>query len=204
MRKKCNKMSVGKIFLFLIDVITCRNAKMYQLVWTCRILKHIFTKATILNLGNLKILISNSDSVMREIADSALVKVSDWNLFRTNPIYSEICVRVNPNPSESIRKKNVNLVWCKSVENLSNLIRVNLRLWIRMNLDNFWILMNPRSELFEWIRIEGTVQIILTSNSFGLRTSFGLIQIRSLGLSRIKSDWILVRIKYLGLRWIDF
>ena len=38
----------------------------------------------------------------------ALVKVSNWNTFRTNqtiPIHSEICTPANPNSSESIRKK---------------------------------------------------------------------------------------------------
>ena len=34
----------------------------------------------------------------------SLVKVSDWNSLRTNPIYSEICIRANPNSFESIRK----------------------------------------------------------------------------------------------------
>ena len=34
-----------------------------------------------------------------------LVKVSNWNLFRTNLIYFEIYIRANSNSSESIRKK---------------------------------------------------------------------------------------------------
>ena len=34
-----------------------------------------------------------------------LIKVSDWNSFRANQIYSEICFRANPNYFESIRKK---------------------------------------------------------------------------------------------------
>ena len=131
------------------------------------------------------------------------VKVSDRNLFRTNPIYFEICIRADPNPSESIQKKNSNLVRCKSVENLSDLMRVNSRLWIRMNPDNFCLLMNLRSELLGLIRIENSVLIILTSDSFGLRTSFGLIRIRNFGLSRIKSDRILFRIKNLGLTRIE-
>ena len=58
-------------------------------------------------------------------------------------------------------------------------IRLNPRLWIRMN---------PKSELFKLIRIENSVWIILTSDSFGLEVS----------------DWILVKIKNLGLRRIDF
>ena len=36
-------------------------------------------------------------------------------------------------------------------------IRLNSRLWIRMNPDNFSILMNPRLELFGLIRIENSV-----------------------------------------------
>ena len=63
--------------------------------------------------------------------------------------------------------------------------------------------MNPRSELFGLIWIKNSVYIILTSDSFELRTSFELIRIRTLGLSRIKSDWIFVRIKNLGLTWIE-
>ena len=34
-----------------------------------------------------------------------LVKVSDWNSFWTNQIYSKIFIRAKPNLSESIRKK---------------------------------------------------------------------------------------------------
>ena len=63
--------------------------------------------------------------------------------------------------------------------------------------------MNPKSEFFELIRIEYSVLITLTSDSFGLRTSFGLIRIGSLGLSLIDSDWILVKIKNLGLTRIE-
>ena len=112
-------------------------------------------------------------------------------------------IKIHSEPIWVNPKKIFNLVYCKSVENLSDLIRVNPRLWIWMIPDNFGILMNPRSKLFGLIRIENSVQIILTSDSFGLRTSFGLIRIGSLGLSRIKSDWTYVRIKNFGLTRIE-
>ena len=63
------------------------------------------------------------------------VMLKPWQKFRIKihskpirfiPIYSEICVRTNLR--EFIRvilEKVFNLVWCKSVENLSNSVRVN-------------------------------------------------------------------------------
>ena len=64
--------------------------------------------------------------------------------------------------------------------------------------------MNLRSELFGLIRIENSVWIILTSDSFGLTTSFGLIRIGSLGLDRIEFSLGLKIPDWLGLRRIDF
>ena len=113
----------------------------------------------------------------------ALVKVSDWNLFWTNQIYSEICNRTHPSQSD------FNLVWCKSVEDLSELIRYFEFEWIRTNF------FNPYESEVRIIRIENLVEIILTSNSFGLRTSFGFIRIGSLGLNRIEF-WLRLKISY--------
>ena len=96
------------------------------------------------------------------------------------------------------RPRVFNVVWCKSVENLSHLIRVNSRLWIRINPDQFF---NPDESEVGIIRID--------SDSFGLRTSHGFINIGSLdrklflywlgwvqissgtdlGMNRYKSDW---------------
>ena len=57
-----------------------------------------------------------------------LVKVSDWNSFRTNHNYSDICVRTNPRQLIRVNTKKVsNLVWSKSVENLFDSQRRYLR-----------------------------------------------------------------------------
>ena len=88
----------------------------------------------------------------------ALVKVSDWNSFRINQIYSEICFRANPpNSSESIRKKfsiSFDVIRLKINPSQSDSIRDFESEWIRTNLS---ILMNPRSEFFGLIRIEYSV-----------------------------------------------
>ena len=52
---------------------------------------------------------------------------------------------------------------------------------------------NPDESKVGMIRIENSVWIILTSDSFGLRTSFGLIWIGSLILSRIEF-WLWLKI----------
>ena len=92
----------------------------------------------------------------------SLVNVSDWNSFRTNrfiPKSIPELILVDP-------KKVLNLIWCKSVENLSELIRDFESEWIRTN---FSILMYPRSETFElrtqfesfWPGIQNFVRIHL-------------------------------------------
>ena len=75
-----------------------------------------------------------------------------------------------------------------------------MRLRIRMNPHQSF---NPNESEGEILRIEYSAYITLTSNSFGLRSSFGLIRIGSLELSLIDSDWILVTIKNLGLTRIE-
>ena len=44
-----------------------------------------------------------------------LVKVSDWYLFRTNPIYSEIYMRANPNWSEKSFQSRLMQIGKKSI-----------------------------------------------------------------------------------------
>ena len=75
--------------------------------------------------------------------EGTLVKVPDWNSFRTNQIHSEICFPANPNSSESIRK-NFNLVWCNSVKNQSVSIRVDPRFLILTKIQSESIRLNPR------------------------------------------------------------
>ena len=109
-------------------------------------------------------------NIWQKYCDNIAITMKDWKYFwHVSAIFCPMWV-----------------VWCKSVKNLSNLIRVNPRLWTWMNPKNFWILMNPRSELFGLIRIENSVWIVLTLYAFGLRTSFGLIRFGSLWLNRIK------------------
>ena len=96
------------------------------------------------------------------------------------------------------------LVWCELVKNLSDLIRDVESKWIRTN---FSILMNSRSELFGlgiWFEI---VWFWIYSDwKARIQSSFGLLRDESwFGLKFwIDSDWILVRIKNLGLIRIKF
>ena len=78
----------------------------------------------------------------KDTKDRSLVKVSNRNLFRINPIYFEICIRA------SIRA-NPSLVWCKSVK--TDLIRDFESEWIR---NNFSILNESDVGI---IRIENSV-----------------------------------------------
>ena len=61
-------------------------------------------------------------------------EVSDWKLFRTNPIYSEICIRANANSSDSIRKS----FQSRLIQISKNPFRLNPRLRIRMSSDQFF------------------------------------------------------------------
>ena len=61
-----------------------------------------------------------------------------------------------------------------------------------MNPDQF---SNPNKSEVGIIRIKNSIQIILTVDSFGLRTSFGFIPIGSFGLSQIEFG--------LGLKILD-
>ena len=77
----------------------------------------------------------------------ALVKVSDWNSFRTNQIYSDSFRNLFPRQSELIRvnpKKVFNLVWCNSIKNQSISIRINPRFLILIEIQSESIRLNPR------------------------------------------------------------
>ena len=75
----------------------------------------------------------------------ALVKVSDWNLFRTSQIYFAICIRANPNSPDPIQKK---FSISRSMQIGRKSIRLNPRLWIQMNPNQFFNPnMNPRLDL---------------------------------------------------------
>ena len=111
------------------------------------------------------------------------------NLFQRQ---SEL-IRVNP-------KKVFNLVWCNSVKNQSVSIRVNPRLWIRMNPNQYF---NPNESEVGILRIDSDWVFRLNHSDLGLIWIKNFIRIESLGLSLIDSDWILVRIKNLGLTRIE-
>ena len=79
--------------------------------------------------------------------EGTLVKVSDWNSFRTNQIHSDSFRNLFPRQSELIRvnpKKLFNLVWCNSVKNQSVSIRVNPRFLILTKIQSESIRLNPR------------------------------------------------------------
>ena len=65
------------------------------------------------------------------LINAALIKLSDWNLFRVNQIYSDLFRNLYPGQSE--------------------LTRVNPRLPIRMNLRSEWFKLQSRSESFRTI-----------------------------------------------------
>ena len=63
----------------------------------------------------------------------ALGKISEWNSFLTNQIYSDSFRNLYPHQSKLIRvnpKKVFNFVWCNSAKNQSVSIRVNPRFLI--------------------------------------------------------------------------
>ena len=102
-----------------------------------------------------------------------------------NPNSFEL-IRTHPSCSEKSFQSRLMQIGRKS-------IRLNPRLWIRMNPDQF---LDPYEFEVGIIRMENSVSIILTWDWFGLRTSFGFIRIGNLGLSRIEfrlglkiSDW---------------
>ena len=82
-----------------------------------------------------------------ELQCEALVKVSDWNSFRTNQIHSDSFRNLFPRQSELIPinpKKVFNLVWCSSFKNQSVSIRVNPRFLILTKIQSKSIRLNPR------------------------------------------------------------
>ena len=98
------------------------------------------------------------------------------------PNQSDLFRNLYPSQSKFIRvnpKKVFVLVRWKSVENLSDLIRVNPRLWIWMNQDQFF---NPNESEIGIIRIVSDWEFSLN------HSDLGFIRIGSLGLSRIESD----------------
>ena len=111
------------------------------------------------------------------------------NLF---PRQSEL-IRVNP-------KKVFNLIWCNSVNNQSVSIRVNPRLWFRMNPDQSF---NPHESEVGILRIDSDWVIRLNHSDLGFIWIKNFFRIGSLGFSLIDSDWILVKIKNLGLTRIE-
>ena len=92
------------------------------------------------------------------------------------PIHSEICLK-STHLSQS--KKKINLVWCKSVKNQFDSIRVNPTFLILTKIHSdlirdfqsesiqkkFLIQMNPRSEWFKLTSQSESIQIIPTSDS---------------------------------------
>ena len=136
----------------------------------------------------------------------ALVKVSDWNSFRTNQIHSDSFRNLFPRQSELIRvnpKKNFNLVWCNLVKNQSVSIRVNPRFLILSKIQSEAIRLNPRLP----IRInpkevlnpnESEVRVIYTeypirsnpkNSDLGFIRIERLVRIHSDSKSRIDSNW---------------
>ena len=97
------------------------------------------------------------------------------NLF---PRQSEL-IRVNP-------KKVFNLVWCNSVKNQSVSIRVNPRLWIRMNPDKSF---NPHEFEVGILRIDSDWVFRLNHSDLGFIWIKNFFRIHSDWKSRIESDW---------------
>ena len=97
------------------------------------------------------------------------------NLF---PRQSEL-IRVNP-------KKVFNLVWCNSVKNQSVSIRVNPRLWIRMNPDQHF---NPNESEVGILRIDSDWVFRLNHSDLGFIWIKNFFRIHSDWKSRIESDW---------------
>ena len=137
----------------------------------------------------------------------SLVNVLDWIFF---PNQSNLFRNLYPSQSELIRinpKEVFNFVWCKSVDNISDLIRVNPRLRIRMIKNQFF---NPNETEVEIIRIEDTVKVILTSDSVGLEVSDWVGFNRNEFFLGLKiSDWIELIFSQIALNeieiffWID-
>ena len=106
----------------------------------------------------------------------SLVKVSDWNSFRTNRIYSEICMRTHPSES------------------------YNPRLWIRMNPNQFF---NSGESDVVIIRIDSDWEFILNHSDLGFIRIQNFVQIRiNFQSILIKRDRKLF-LDRLGLVWIE-
>ena len=84
-------------------------------------------------------------------------------------------------------KKVFNLVWCKSIKNLSDFIRVNPKLWIRMNPDQFF---NRNESEIGIIRIDSDFAFSSNRYDLGFIRIKNFFRIRSDWKSRIESDWI--------------
>ena len=115
------------------------------------------------------------------------------DLFRNlYPNPSDLFRNLYPSQSEPIRvnpKKIFKLVWCKSVENQSDLIWDFESEWIQTIFESRWIRGRNYSD---W-------EFSLNHSDLGFFRIKNFFRIDSDWKSRIKSDWILVRIKNLGL-----
>ena len=147
-------------------------------------------------------------------------KLSDWNSFRVNQSYSDICIRANANHSKPIRK-----TFCISFDekgwrinpiNSVTSLRMNPKLSfqsrsIRSRIDPNRIFNQNQSESCRpWIHSDRFWLKIWIDLDWKL--AFGLVRIHSdwcLGIKRINSDWFLTvfhhtRYKtFFGLVWND-
>ena len=89
-----------------------------------------------------------------------MAKVSDLNLFRTNPKFPKSFRNMDSNQTDSFRsdpKNVINPARFKTVENKSDLIRFTLiQSELRLTLIVFTILINPikQIEKLVWIRVD--------------------------------------------------
>ena len=138
----------------------------------------------------------------------ALVKVSDWNLFRINPIPKSVSELIKTHPSQSEKKFQSRLM-----ETGRKSIRLNPRLRIRMNPDSIGLrtsfglsrigsLELSRIEFWLGLKISDWYGLIFNRFTSNEIENFFRIESNEFGLARIQiSEWI--GINLIGSEWIS-